>query len=345
MLNSPTKRTAVYPALPLILAALLPLGALAQEEEVLDEIVAKVNNEVITLSHLKRELKALRSSLRGEYATPEQLEKAFQERRRDLLKNVIENKLLLQRAENLGMGADIESDVEVQLEEVLNKSGIPNLQVFDEILQRQGNSLVAFRENLRQRMTIDLLLQQMVYSKITLLTPEIQAFYEEHLNRFTLPAEVELAEILILKEGVGAAQARLKADQIRAQLIAGGSFEELAKEHSDGPTASRGGNTGTFRRGTMAANLEQAAFDLEAGAISGIVESDYGFQVLKLLDKKESRRKPLEEVRQEIQRELYSEKAQPELREFMRGLLADGYIYVAPSYQAEFEVSELVASS
>ena len=344
MHNSPAKRTAACSALFVILTALLSPSAQAQEEEVLDEIVAKVNNEVITLSDLKTELKALRSSLRGNYETPEQLEKAFQEGKRDLLKNIIENKLLLQRAEDLGMGANIESDVEAQLEEMRKKSGIPDLQVFDEILQRQGSSLISFRESIRQRLTIDMLLQRMVYARITLLTPEIQAHYEENLSRFTLPAEVELAEILILKEGADPAQSRRKAGQVRARLMAGGSFEALAKEHSEGPTASREGLIGTFRKGSMATNLEQVSFALEVGAISAVVESDYGFQILKLLDKKESRRRPLDEVRQEIQGELYRMKAQPELREFINSLRADGYIYVAPSYQEEFEVSELVTS-
>lgn len=345
MPNLRTKPKKVCRTLPFILLAHFALGAMIQEEEVLDEIVAKVNHEIVTLTDLKNELKVLRASLRSNHTTSEEVEKAFEQRKKGLLKNFIENKLLLQRAEDLGMGANIESDVEAHLEQVRDQNGIPSLQVFDQILKRQGSSLILYRESIRKSMIISLLVQRMVYAKIALLTPEIQAFYEENLDRFTLPAEVELAEILVLKKGDDTAQAQLKSEEILSRLQAGDSFEELAKQHSDGPTASRGGKIGTFRKGSMAQNLERAAFDLEPGAISGIVESDYGFQILALLDKKDARRKPLEEVRPEIQNELYQKKAQPELREFINRLREEGYIYVAPSYQEEFDVGDGVDSS
>jgi len=183
----------------------------AQEPVLLDEIVARVNEEIITLTDLKKELRRLRSSLRQENESPELLEQAFQREKQNLLRNMIHNKMMVQRAEEFGIPDSVEPDVGKILEEMRKESGIPNMEVLDQYLRQQGSSLEEYRASLKQRRVIDALLQQSVYSKLTLLTPEIEAYYQENIERYTEKAEVELKEILFLREGADEAQLRKKA--------------------------------------------------------------------------------------------------------------------------------------
>ena len=324
-----------------LLVELIPV-LWAQEIVLLDEIVARVNEEIITLTDLKKELSFLRASLRQETQDPELLEQSFQREKRTVLRTMIQNKMLVQKAEEFGITANIDADVTRTLEEMRKSAGIPNMEILDQYLRQQGSSLENYRQSLKQRLTIDALLQQFVYSKLTLLTSEIELYYQEHIPEYTEKAEVELKEILFLTEGKDKAQLRKKAEEVLAQLHSGASFEDLAKQHSDGPTASRGGDIGDFKQGSMAALIEEVAFQLQEGQISGIIETEYGLQMIKVVRHKAPRLKPLEEVRPEISRQLYQQKAQPGLRTFMDELRDQSYIYVTPKYREEYNVEGLL---
>ncbi|MCK5353272.1 peptidylprolyl isomerase [bacterium] len=331
----------VLPALFFTLFAVLSPPVWAQEPVLLDEIVARVNEEIITLTDLKKELSMLRSSLRQENQSPELLEQTFQQEKPTVLRTMIQNEIFVQRAEEYGIPDSVEPDVGKILEEMREESGIPSMEVLDQYLRQQGSSLEEYRASLKQRLVIDAFLQQNVYSKLTLLTPEIEAYYQENIERYTEKAEVELKEILFLKEEADEAQLRKKAREVLSQLRTGASFEDLAKRFSDGPTASQGGGIGSFKQGSMAALIEEVAFQLEEGAVSGIIEAEYGFQIIKVVSRTPVQARPLEDVRSEISMQLYQRKAQPELKKFVDELIEQSYIYVAPKYREEYDVTDL----
>ncbi|RPJ59978.1 MAG: hypothetical protein EHM23_12140 [Acidobacteria bacterium] len=310
---------------------------------VLDEIVAKVNNEIITLTDFNRELRSLRGQLADEIRDPQALNQEVQKRRGPLLRNLIDNKMMVQKAEELGITANMDVEVAAALEEMRKKNGFPNMEAFEQVLRQHGTSLEEYRAQIKREMTVRTLVEQFVYSKLTLLTPEVEAYYKENLQRFTEPAEVELAEILFLTEGKDRAQVRRRAEEVLAGLKSGTGFEEEAKRSSEGPTASRGGNIGAFKKGSMAPALEAVVFQMKPGAISDVIETDYGFQIVKLVNKKENQVKPLAEVRPIIQNELYMKKAAPELKEFLDDLRSQSYIYVAPDYKKDYDEAGLQA--
>jgi len=313
----------------------------AQEPVLLNEIVARVNEKIITFTDLKAELGRLRSSLRQENENPELLEQAFQREKSTVLRTMIQNEVFVQKAEEYGIPDSVEPDVGNILEDMRKESGIPSMEVLDQYLRQQESSLEDYRASLKQRLIIDALLQQFVYSKLTLLTPEIEAYYQENIERYTEKAEVELKEILFLREEEDEAQLRKKAQEVLAQLQTGASFEDLAKRFSAGPTASQGGGIGSFKQGSMAASIEEVAFQLEEGAVSGIIETDYGFQIIQVVSRTPVQERPLEEVRSEISMQLYQRKAQPELKKFVDELIEQSYIYVAPKYREEYDVTDL----
>ncbi len=315
-------------------------AAAQDDEKILDEIVAKVNTKIITMTDLNRDLQLLRVSLRDEVQDQERFEEEFQKRKKELLKNIIQNEVMTQKAEELGITANIDQEVDAAVDQMRQQLGIPSLEVMEQALQQRGTTLAEYRRNFKERMTIDWLIQQSVYSKITLMSDDIESFYKENQDQFTEPAEVELAEILFLKEGKNRESVRTKAEEVAAKLTAE-NFEELAKEYSEGPTASKGGGIGIFKKGSLSDALDAVVFKLDVNQISSVIETDYGFQIVKVLSRSEPQVKPLEEVRPQIQRYLYQVKAQPELKSFLDDLLQQSYIYIAPKYRAEYNVEDL----
>ncbi len=315
------------------------------EPVLLDEIVARVNDQIITRRDLDHELYVVQSDVRQRIQDPERAMRIWQTQKRQVLREMIDTRLLLQRAEELGVAPNVDDEVSAQIENMRKESGIPSLEAMDQAMRRQGLSLGQMRARLRQKYIQERLLGAMVYSRITLLTPEIQEFYDQNRERYTEPEEVELAEILFLTEGKEKDQVHSKAQGVVDRLKAGGSFEELAKEHSEGPTASRGGSIGSFKRGSMQQVQEAAVTKLKEGEYSDLIEADYGFQVLKLLKRKPARQLDLEEVRRHIQEQLYFKKAQPQLKKYVEDLREESYIYVDPSYQKEYDVEKLGLTS
>lgn len=345
-MNKPLLRSArTIPGLVVLLTVSILMGSnLAAQEElsVLDEIVAKVNNEIITLTDLNKELRNLRGALGQDISDPTALDQQFNARKRMILRGMIQNRIMVQRAEELGVTADIDLDVSAYLEELRRESGAPSLDVLDQYLRQQGTSLSEYRQSVKEQMIQRNLLQQFVYSKITLLTPEVEAYYQENASRFTEPAEVDLAEILFLTEGKDKATVRARAEEVLNSLNSGQSFEDLAKEYSEGPTADRGGVIGNFSKGSMNESLEAVVFTQEVGTTSGIIEAEYGFQIVKIISRQDSVVKPLNEVRPQIAEALYQKKAEPEVEEFLKTLIDESYIFVTPSYAEEYDLEGLL---
>ncbi|MFZ0428119.1 MAG: peptidylprolyl isomerase [Acidobacteriota bacterium] len=308
---------------------------------VLDEIVARVNSDIITLTDLQRTLKQLHQQVEETAQDPSQVEEEYAKRKRLVLKTIIENKVMVQKAEDAGLAANADADVAAYLERVRKENGIPSLDVLDQYLRQHGSSLPEYKNRVKEQMITQSLLQNFVYSKITLLTPEVEAYYKEHAADFTVPGKVHLAEILLLKEGKSRDQVHQKAEAALDRLNKGEAFEDVAKDVSEGPTASRGGDIGDFNKGSMNEELEAVAFKLPVGEHSGILETDYGFQIIKILGRTPASLKPLEEVRPQIVEQLYQTKAEPEVKEYLKKLFEESYIYVSPRYVDQYDLDGL----
>ena len=338
--KSASGRTPRVVVLSLLVLFSIPLRG--QEEPVLlDEIVAKVNEEIITWNDVEGELAILQAGLLGRIEDPADRAKRFETEKRGTLRGMIESRLMMQKAEEMGIGANADVQVSSYLDYLRKEAGIPNMEVFDQVLHRQGSSLSDLRRVSRQKYIGETLIYQLVYSRLTVMTQEIEEFYNDNVKRFTEPAVVELAEILFLTEGKDKATVRSKAEEILSKLKAGTPFEELARESSEGTTASKGGAIGTFKSGSMSEAVETVAFSLEAEAFSGIIEAEYGYQIIKVLSIKPARVKPMEEVRGEIQNEVHHKKGQPQVQKFLEELRRESYIYVAPEYRKQFDVEGL----
>ena len=185
----------------------------------IDEIVAKVNDETITFTDLQSELAVLKAGLQAQIEDPQDRAQRFELQRRGMLRGMIQSRLMMQKAEELGMGANADVQVSAYLEYVRKESGIPNMEVFDQVLRRQGSSMLELRRRTREKVIGETLVSQMVYSRLTVMTQEVEEFYESNIKLFTEPAEVELAEILFLIEGKDKAQVHSKAEDVLNTLL------------------------------------------------------------------------------------------------------------------------------
>ena len=311
------------------------------EPLVLDEIVAKVNDEIITLTDLQESLNRLKMDVDQNVKDVTKREEEFQKMKKSLLGTMITNKIIVQKAEELGVSDEIDEDVDMYIENVRKESGVASLDVIDEYFKQRGSSLVQYRRSIREQMVIRSMINQFVYSKITLLTPEVEAYYEEHKKDFTEKGKVKLAEIILLTEGKDKTAVRKQAETILEQLK-NSPFEEIAKQYSDGPTADQGGVIGEFQEGSVNEVLSNIVFSIDVGTYSDIIESSFGYQIVKVLERTPPVLKSLKEVRPQISEAMYSLKAGPELEEYTLKLITESYIQINPKYTEEYDLSGLI---
>ncbi|TXD39230.1 hypothetical protein FRC98_02180 [Lujinxingia vulgaris] len=198
-----------------------------------------------------------------------------------------------------------EEDVEKLFSEFRER--FPNDAMFKGYLQQMGIE----EGELRQNMARDARLENYLAEKYDLEVPadEIETYYNEHTDRFTRPDEVRARHILIKVErgadDEAVATARAKAEEVLALARADGAdFEALAKEHSEGPTAPRGGDLGFFAKERMVPEFSEAAFAMNAGEVSELVRTQFGFHIIQVVEKREAATAPLSEVSEAISVEL-----------------------------------------
>ncbi|MGI8782925.1 MAG: peptidylprolyl isomerase [Acidobacteriota bacterium] len=308
---------------------------------VVEEIVAKVNNDIITLTDLNTELNLLRAQLREVVKDPAQIDAQFEKISRRALGNIIENKLILQKAEESGMTGNIDLDVTAAIESIRKQNNIPDMKTFEQLLQKQnGMTLGEFKESFRRDFLQRRVINRFVQSKVTILSPELEKFYKENQEKFTLPAEIRLSEILLKTEGKDKEEVRKRADAALARLKAGEDFAAVATALSEGATATKGGDIGNFKKGTMEPALDQPAFTLKQGEITDVLDTQFGLVILKVTERKDPTVVPFDQVKKEIYDFLFNTKAQPELKKFIQQLKRESYIEVFEKYKKYYQLDD-----
>ena len=280
-----------------------------------DRIAAIVNSDLIMLSEVRRELAPERDRLEKHYRG-EELSRRLQMAEAMALTTMIERRLQLQEAKA--------RNVEVGDQEV--KQAVKQLiQQGEKIDDKDPVSTNSVRDQLTLLKVVD----REVRSGVMVADPEMKRYYQEHRDRFALPEEYTLSQILIKPRSpdeVG--DARAKGREVTALLKQGESFEDLALHYSDGPTASRGGRLGLVRQGELLPAIERGVSNLVPGGISDIIESPEGLHVVRLDDKKPKQFQPFEEVRQEIQALVFQQKSEDMFQSWLADLKNKAYIEI-----------------
>jgi peptidyl-prolyl cis-trans isomerase SurA len=317
--------------LPLVLVVAMPAWC---ADTVIEEIIARVNNDIITRSELQRSREEVRQELRQQQG--DQADKAFATREKDILRDLIDQQLLLQKAKDKNLSADTE--LIKRLDEMRKQMNLSSMDELEKAAQQQGVSFEDFKQNMRNNILTQQVIHNEVGSKVQITKEDAQKFYQDHLKEFEHPERVRLSEILVSTEKLdaadqaGLAAAQLKAQQLLEQVRAGADFAEVAKKSSDGPSATQGGDLGYFKRGTLAKELEDRSFAMKTGDASDVIRTKQGFLILKVTDHEMPGVTPMKDVEDQIQNAVYYEKLQPALREYLTKLREDAYIDIKPGY-------------
>jgi peptidyl-prolyl cis-trans isomerase SurA len=329
-----------------MLAIALAVALPAFAQTVVEEIVARVNDSIITKSDLVRGREQLQQELQQQYGA--EASTRFAAREKDILRDLIDQKLLVSRAKDNGINVD--NEVIKRLDEMRKQMNLESLEDLEKAAAAQGVSFEDYKENMKNGMMTQQVIGQEVGRKIQILPSEVSKYYQEHKQEMKRDETVELAEILISTEPPApkpgeqappdtpeAQAARVTAAETKARNLleaikVGGNFEDIAKKNSDGPTATEGGGLGEFKRGTLADELERRVFAMKPGEVSDVIRTKQGFIILKVVKHTPEGVPTEKDVENRIQETLYYEKLQPALRAFLTKLREDSYVDIKPGY-------------
>jgi peptidyl-prolyl cis-trans isomerase SurA len=321
-----------------LLAALLPANARAQAQAnppADAEIVARVNDQVITLAaYQKAEQQLHDEAARDCQGCPQdQIAAQFKEQDKDLLRGMIDESLMVQRAKD--MGVTVESDLTKRLDEVRQQNGLATLEDLQKGVEASGLSWEEYKTTLRNGLLQKEVVRREVGSHVDISADEVKQYYEAHPQEFTLPERVVLSEISLSTDGMKPEDydaVRNKAEGLRTSVLNGDDFNQVARLYSQGSTAKEGGSLGTFKKGELAPQLEAVVFQMSKGQISDVIQTRTGFEILKVEDHLQPGLQPLEKVEPDIRNTLHAQKMQPRMRDYLAELREQSYIIVKPGY-------------
>lgn len=316
----------------------------AQEPELVNEIVARVNNEIITRADYLSAVAEFRAEMSRQMQQQgkgqAEIEAEIQQRMHTVLDLLIEDLLLEQKARELGI--DVEADVNVRLKQIAEENGFKDVLEFERALTAQGISPESARGSLRRQLQQTYVVQQEVLGPIyrSIKDDQRREYYDKNQGFFTMPGEVTLSEIFLPLDNQTAAEVEQRARRLVAELRAGQDFGEAVQRHSPAGRASRGqnGKLGSFTPDELKEDLAKAISTLNAGDVTEPIRLQDGYQIVKVDERKPSTLVPFEDprVRSAIDRQLTMEKAETERKKYIDQLREDAYITVDEKYATTF---------
>lgn len=330
-----------FPALLALLSAgvicgLSPALLRAQSKgSVVEEIVARVNNSIITLSDYQRADQSLREEVSRscQNCAADKIAAEYKDRQKDLLRDLIDQQLLVERAKDMGISADTE--LVKRLDDVRKQNNLDSMEDLEKAVESSGIAWEDYKSQMRNSILTQEVIRQQVGGHLDIGSDEVKKYYDAHKDQFNRPEQVELAEIFLGTEGKSPEEisaVRTKADDLHNRVVKGENFAEIAKRYSEGSTAKDGGDLGRFERGQLAPQLEESVFKLDRNSVTDVIQTKTGFEILKVLNHYDAGLQPLDKVENEIMNKLYTDKMEPALRSYLAELREESYVMVKPGY-------------
>lgn len=301
---------------------------------VVDEIVAKVNGDIVTKSELDKNSRDAIGALQQQGLKGDDLRQALTERQKDVLRDRIDQLLLVQRAKDLNINVDTE--VSKYLADLQRQEKIADPDKFHELIRQQsGMPFEDFRQDVKNNLMTRNVIGQEVARKINISHDEIAAYYNAHKSEFVREEKVFLREILVSTDGkdaAGTAAAEKKANDLYNRASKGERFAELARDNSDAATAAQGGDLGGYTKGYMPAALENVVWTMKPGEVTKPIKTEHGYLILKVEDHTKAGQASLSDVEDEIREKLYSPRMQPKIREYLTELRKSAFLEIKPGF-------------
>lgn len=316
--------------LPLVGLALAP--ALPADVVILEEIIVKVNDGIILRSEYERTLDQDRRELLADPAlTDAEREEQLRVREKSVLRDMIDQRLLVQKGEELGI--EVEAQVLRQRDEIMRRNDIESTDDFEAwVLERTGEPAEDLMDRMRENFLSQAVLGQEVSRRVIVTRDEIAEYYEAHKDEFMRSEGVRLSQILVSLEGDEDAK-RKQAEEVHERVERGEPFAEMARRFSDDEaTKELGGDIGIYRRGMLREEIESAVFGQRQGHISDIIEVPNGLLILRVDQNFSEGLAQIEEVQEEIRAIISGPRFQPEIRKYLGELRMESYIEIRPGY-------------
>lgn len=314
-----------------LLILLFTLAVPVARGEVIEEIVALVDGDIVTKSEYDESEQAMIQDIYRRFAGAE-LDRAVEAVRKTLMMDLIDRKILVHRA---ARQFDINRMEEVFYESFRDQQGVEDEAQFEAMLAREGMTIASLKKRLVDMFAPDEVVRFEVSSRISVADHEVDTYYAEHPDEFRYEDEVELREIVLMADTEAKRdERRTEAEALHATLKET-PFADVAAASSEAGTKSDGGKLGTIKRGDLSESLENAAFALKAGEWSGLLEMPYGFHILYADSAVVGEMRPLEEIRDEVRMRLEDKLYTDRLKEFMVKARAESEWCVRPPYLAK----------
>ena len=311
--------------------------ATAADVTIVEEIVCKVNGDIITRSELERDRRDAEAEFRRNGLNGRQLQDAVNMATRNALGHRIDQLLLVQKGKELDI--KIESDVAKQLANIQLKTKIADPDKFQEYVREQrGMPFEDYKKELSDNLMTDRVIRQEVSSSIKIKHEDMEKYYNDHKSEFQRQERIFLSDIYVSTEGkdaAGVAAADRKAKDLVLRARKGEKFSDLATTSSDDANAQAGGEMPPFEKGVLNAKVEAAVWDKDRNYVSDPIKLDSppGFYIFKVEDHQKAGLAGFEEVQNEIENRLFQPKMQPALHAYLVKLRVEAYLQIKPGYE------------
>jgi peptidyl-prolyl cis-trans isomerase C len=315
-----TKRLWQFAAVFALILVFLP--AMAQEKQSSEKNAALVNGVPISMEQYTKELNIQldRLSQQGQQTSDDQLATL----KKDILDSLIEREILYQQSQKAGIKIT-DQTVDDQLAAI--KKRFPNETEYKNALSKMNLSEDEVKLQIKRGLSIRDLIDKQITSKVVITDEESKAYYDKNSQIFKQPAQIKASHILIKVDAKAdeakKAEARKKIEEVQQKLKDGGDFAVLAKEYSEGPSSTKGGDLGYFRRGQMVPPFEEAAQALKPNEVSDVVETRFGYHLIKVFDTKPEETLTYADVKDKIIQRMKQEKIEKEAVQYVDKLKKD----------------------
>lgn len=310
----------------------------AQETEtkVVDEVVAQVNEGVITLSQVKREMKeAIDASVKEGKKSLEDAKTEIESKQGEFIAGIINEELLIQKGKEMGIETDVDAQVNQRFLGIMKQENIKTLDALYKVMGENGVDPQGIREVWRKQIVRDMVLQREVDSKIYYgwTAKEIKSYYEANKAKFTKPETIAISEIFLSFAGRDEAAVREKAKQLVTQLRGGADFAKIAVENSERPNVAESkGKVGTLNIKELDKTFAEPLKNVKVGGTSDPIEMPEGIEILRVDERTNASADSFFDE-QEVRKVLTYEKLPDERKKFMTTLRGDAYIKISESYR------------
>jgi peptidyl-prolyl cis-trans isomerase SurA len=323
--------------------ALIPSPVFAQESElqVVDEVIAQINDDVITLSMLKRESKERIDTLKQSGMSQEEAAAEVAKRQPELIATLVNEALLLQKGKELDLSSEVEAEVNRRMLEVAKGQGITTIEKLDAAMRESGVDPVTTRQTLRVEIMKQAVIQQEVDRKVFFgsTIEELKKYFQEHQEKFRKPESVSLSEIFLSSAGKNEAEVKARALELVTQLRAGADFGAVAAANSEREvngvrTAPQTkGKVGAFEVPNLREDIGNSIRNVKVGGVSDPLRSNEGYQILRVDERTPGSTTAIFNENQ-VREAITIESSEKKREEYLQGLRNEAYIKISDNYRA-----------